>query len=264
MDAVTPARCAAVLGPERTRWPGRDRGRAPRLGGADGDRGRHNGASHGPSVGTLARVHRSRRGRPPPGCRGRGAPAIGKIAARVKVSGREGSVRLGAHTPRSHPWPLRSRRPRSTPRTTQGPPPHAPLVSQQLTTQVAVRTPPPSHTPPRSHTMAGRGGAGRSRTLAPLVAAGALLPGPNVLSCSVAGRDYYAGEGGGRGGGQGRGQELEPAIGRTRQPLRRPLAALSRPRCVPCVASRARRGAGKPVSPARGGSPRGAVVHWPG
>lgn len=42
--------------------------------------------------------------------------------------------------------------------------------------------------------MSGRGGAGRSRTLAPLVAAGTLLPGPNVLSCSVAGRDYYAGK----------------------------------------------------------------------
>lgn len=38
-----------------------------------------------------------------------------------------------------------------------------------------------------------RGGGGRSRTLAPLVAAGALSPGSGVLSCSVAGRDYYAG-----------------------------------------------------------------------
>lgn len=36
-------------------------------------------------------------------------------------------------------------------------------------------------------------GGGRSRTLAPLVAAGALTPGAGVLSCSVAGRDYFAG-----------------------------------------------------------------------
>jgi len=40
----------------------------------------------------------------------------------------------------------------------------------------------------------GGGGAGRSRTLAPLVATGALQAGVNFLSCSVAGREHFAGE----------------------------------------------------------------------
>jgi hypothetical protein len=71
--------------------------------------------------------------------------------------------------------------------------------------------------------MAGRGGAGRSRTLAPLVAAGALLPGPNVLSCSVAGRDYYAGEGGGRGGGQGAARNWSRQLGGLASPSGAPL-----------------------------------------
>ena len=40
----------------------------------------------------------------------------------------------------------------------------------------------------------GGGGAGRSRTLAPLVATGALQAGVGCLSCSVAGREHFAGE----------------------------------------------------------------------
>ena len=40
----------------------------------------------------------------------------------------------------------------------------------------------------------GGGGAGRSRTLAPLVATGTLQAGVNFLSCSVAGREHFAGE----------------------------------------------------------------------
>lgn len=42
----------------------------------------------------------------------------------------------------------------------------------------------------------GGGGAGRSRTLAPLVMTGALQAGVNFLSCSVAGREHFAGKSG--------------------------------------------------------------------
>lgn len=129
----------------------------------------------------------------------------------------------------------------------------------------------PRHHPPprptRPH-MAGRGGAGRSRTLAPLVGAGALLPGPNVLSCSVAGRDYYAGEwsclcvGGGRarawGWAPGRGaaaraeSRLPPFVRRPRRHAAR--RTLSPPPDDACDSTRSLYGANAvPAADARAG-----------